>query len=248
MVKIDNEMIVTKESCDMYVKGEKDKAFGIFNAKIRKLLNDPKFWVTRGEVLLEEEKYSDAIEYFDQAIEIDPKDTEAWTGKGYSSLNMGRHKEALECVNHALENNSQNWNAWDLKGYTLYSTGEFKEALKCYDRIVKRKRDVCHPRNFCYYRGLVLLKLGRQREALKEFESSLCGEDNRHFLNAEMGTVEALCSLKKIGKAINFIDESINFRKEELKDFPECEPAKQKEEIKVLQALKKEIKNKPRKT
>jgi tetratricopeptide (TPR) repeat protein len=246
MFKIDNERIMTKESCDMYVKGDKDKAFGIFNAKIKKLLNDPKFWVTRGGVLLEEEKYPDAIEYFDQAIKIDPKNTEALTGKACSSLNMGRHNEALEYVNQALENNSQNWGAWDLKGYILYSNGEFKEALKCYDKIVKRKRGICHPRNFCD-RGLVLLKLGRNMEALKEFEASLCGENDSHFLKAEMGTIEVLRGLKKIDKAIKFIDESINFRKEILKNFPEDKPAKQKKEIKVLQALKKEIKNKPRK-
>jgi len=47
-------------------------------------------------------RYNESLDYFDQALRIDPNFTEAWYAKGVALHNMMRYDEAMQCYNRAL--------------------------------------------------------------------------------------------------------------------------------------------------
>ena len=47
-------------------------------------------------------RYNESLDYFDQALRIDPNFTEAWYAKGVALHNMMRYDEAIHCYNRAL--------------------------------------------------------------------------------------------------------------------------------------------------
>ena len=59
--------------------------------------------VAKGKILLEENKFEDALGFFDQALLLNQKDPELWNYKGVALRSIGRYDEALECFNKSLE-------------------------------------------------------------------------------------------------------------------------------------------------
>ena len=59
--------------------------------------------VKKGEVLLQEGNFEDALGFFEQALLLDQKNPELWNHKGVALRSMGRYNEAIECFNKSLE-------------------------------------------------------------------------------------------------------------------------------------------------
>ncbi len=59
--------------------------------------------VQKGKVLLEENKFEEALGFFDQALLLNQNDPELWNYKGVVLRSIGRYDEALECFNKSLE-------------------------------------------------------------------------------------------------------------------------------------------------
>ena len=59
--------------------------------------------VEKGKTLLEENKYEDALGYFEQAVLLNQNSPELWNYKGVELRSIGRYDEALECFNKSLE-------------------------------------------------------------------------------------------------------------------------------------------------
>ena len=59
--------------------------------------------VKKGEALLQEGNFEDALEFFEQALLLDQKNPELWNHKGVALRSMGRYDEAIECFNKSLE-------------------------------------------------------------------------------------------------------------------------------------------------
>jgi Flp pilus assembly protein TadD len=59
--------------------------------------------VKKGSRLLEEGKFEEALNFFDQALLSNQNDPELWNHKGVALRSMGRYDEAMECFNKSLE-------------------------------------------------------------------------------------------------------------------------------------------------
>jgi len=59
--------------------------------------------VKKGEALLQEGNFGDALGFFEQALLLDQKNPELWNHKGVALRSMGRYDEAIECFNKSLE-------------------------------------------------------------------------------------------------------------------------------------------------
>lgn len=62
------------------------------------------------------EKYQEAIEYFTQAIKLDPKLEIAYTGRGASRSHIKDYKQALIDFNTAINLNPDNWELYYRRG------------------------------------------------------------------------------------------------------------------------------------
>jgi len=83
-----------------------------------------KSWFKKGLDLSEAGKYQEALECFEKAIEINPKEEIAWYNKGVALTNLGKHQEALECFEKAIEINPNYEKAWYNKGVALTNLGK----------------------------------------------------------------------------------------------------------------------------
>jgi len=59
--------------------------------------------VKKGKTLLEENKFEEALGFFEQALLLNQKDPELWNYKGVALRSIGRYDESLECFNKSLE-------------------------------------------------------------------------------------------------------------------------------------------------
>src|SRR3712207_135571 len=80
---------------------------------------------------MSEEKFEDAIKYFDLALRIDPYFIDAIIKKGYSHFHLNQYNLAITFFDLALEININDPEVWNLKGLSYYKTKNFEKALSC---------------------------------------------------------------------------------------------------------------------
>ena len=73
--------------------------------------------------------YSEAISWYDKAIELDPKFARAWSSKGSALNELGEYQEAIKYLDKAIELDPNFSMAWNNKGYTL---NNFKKISRSY--------------------------------------------------------------------------------------------------------------------
>ncbi len=65
----------------------------------------------KAKTLLENNKFEEALGFFEQALLMNQNDPELWNHKGVALRSMGRYDEALECFNKSLELDPRDKNA-----------------------------------------------------------------------------------------------------------------------------------------
>ncbi len=56
-----------------------------------------------GKSFLEESKFDDALNFFEQALLLNQNDPDLWNHKGVALRSLGRYEEAMCCFNKSLE-------------------------------------------------------------------------------------------------------------------------------------------------
>jgi tetratricopeptide (TPR) repeat protein len=59
--------------------------------------------IRKGTSLVEDGKYEEALEYFENALALNPNDPDILNKKGVVLRSLGRYDEAIECFNRSLE-------------------------------------------------------------------------------------------------------------------------------------------------
>ncbi len=59
--------------------------------------------VAKGQSLLEDGKFNDALGFFEQALLLNHDDPNLWNKKGVTLRSLGRYEEAMECFNKSLK-------------------------------------------------------------------------------------------------------------------------------------------------
>jgi superkiller protein 3 len=104
--------------------------------------NYPEALNNKGNALYYLARYTEAIEYFERALELtDKRAPEAWNNKGNALAELHRYQEAIECYDHALLLRPDYPEAWNNKGNTLTKFGRHEEAVKCLSTALKIRRD-----------------------------------------------------------------------------------------------------------
>jgi tetratricopeptide (TPR) repeat protein len=103
--------------------------------------NDPGYWIRKGEELWsssdgnQQDAYT-AIQYFDNAIKLEPLNYFAWVNKGLILKKLDNRDDALMCYDRAISINSDYPNAWFNKGVLLGCMGKLEEAVECFEKVL----------------------------------------------------------------------------------------------------------------
>jgi tetratricopeptide (TPR) repeat protein len=81
-------------------------------------------WNDKGAALAKSGRNQEAIQYFDKALELDPKNVEALVNKGTALYALGRYEAALQCCYRTLSRDPKNAAAQELKRVALEKTGK----------------------------------------------------------------------------------------------------------------------------
>lgn len=66
-------------------------------------MNEIETLVKKGQILMDEGKFNDALGYFEQALLLNQNDPDLWNNKGIALRSLGRYEESMECFNKSLE-------------------------------------------------------------------------------------------------------------------------------------------------
>lgn len=147
-------------------------------------------WSSEGWKLIQEEKYEEAIECYDKALELESSDVDLissiWNHKGTAFGGLGRYEESIRCSNKALEYNSSDLVALNNKAYVLLVLGRYEELINYPDTFCNELLgEEEHPSFIdidlynvgCFfaplYKGFALENLKRYEEAMKCFDNAL---------------------------------------------------------------------------
>ena len=160
-------------------------------------------WIERGDKFYIKGEYEKAIECYNEALKINPKDADAWYNKGVLYARLKKYEEAIECYDKALKINPEYANAWNNKGVVYAELKEYKKAIECYDEALKINPEHANAWN---NKGVVYAELKKYKEAIECYNEALKinPEDayalyNKSEIYYSMGIYdEVLESLKKI--------------------------------------------------
>ena len=81
--------------------------------------------------------YIDALEFIDEAINLEPANGVAYSNRGNILKELGRYSEALESFDRAIELSPNYHEAYSNKGNVLQDLYQYKESLSYYDKAIK---------------------------------------------------------------------------------------------------------------
>ncbi|MDH3312424.1 MAG: tetratricopeptide repeat protein [Nitrosopumilus sp.] len=57
----------------------------------------------KGQSFMDDGKFDEALDFFEQALLLNQNDPDLWNYKGVALRSLGRYEESMECFNKSLE-------------------------------------------------------------------------------------------------------------------------------------------------
>lgn len=151
---------------------DKKKSERIFREIISKGLKKEKFdvYFQWGKLLADDNKYEEAIEKYDKALEINPKDPIALYNKGVALYYQSEYANALKAFEEAINFDHKYAKPWNGKGVALYMLEKHDESIKAFDEAIEIDPNDAAPWN---NKGYALSQLGRYDDAIKAFDKAI---------------------------------------------------------------------------
>ena len=168
----------------------------IVSDKLLELINDAETNYIHGNVLKLQNKFDDAITFYQKAIEFKKDYFEAYNNLATSQKNIGLKEEALENYNKAINIKKNNLEAYYNLANLLYDEKRFDEALENYEKVIQIDKNF--PQSYLLI-GLIKSVQGNFEEAKNYFLKAI---DKDKFLTE---AYVYYTSTRKIDKADNII-------------------------------------------
>lgn len=114
----------------------KDAILGNFK-RVLKNSTQVKELFDKAQELIGKKKIKQSINYFDEALKLNPQDATIWIGKGFALSLLKNIEEALKCFEEGTKLDPNHELAWLFKGATLGIQKKFEEAIACYQQVLR---------------------------------------------------------------------------------------------------------------
>ena len=126
--------------------------------------------LSKGVALHYKNEYEEAIEKYDEAIELNPFFVEAYNSRGLAKEKLGRYQEAIADYNKVIELNPNHAIAYSNRGDGKYYLEQHQEAIADYDKAIELDPDDAIAYN---NRGIAKSNLGQHQEARSDFNKAI---------------------------------------------------------------------------
>jgi tetratricopeptide (TPR) repeat protein len=160
--------------------------------------------IDKGNSLVTLSRLAEALQCYDQALALDPRNARGWYSKGRCLESLRRIAEASTCYEQSLALDPRNTLAWRSKGNCLTESHRLTEALQCYDQAL-----ALDPRNArgWYSRGRCLESLRRFAEASRSYEQSLALDPTDEVAWYRKG--KSLATLNRFPEALQCYEQAL---------------------------------------
>lgn len=128
------------------------------------------------------QQYDRAIECYDRALKIRPRDPGTLRLKGVALHNLQKFREALSCYKKSLKEDANDPRTWKDKGDSYNCLALSRKAISCYKKAVDLS-----PRDPALWHilALTLDEMDQRQEALEAYRQviHLAGPDDRELVN-----------------------------------------------------------------
>ena len=129
----------------------------------------------RATALRHLEQYENAINDFDRAIELDPKNPKAYHHRGITKYKLGKYEEAINDFDKTIELNPKSTRAYNNRAIAKGELGKHEEAIKDYDKAIELDPDYSYAYN---NRGSAKDELGEYKEAIIDYNEAIESDPN----------------------------------------------------------------------
>jgi tetratricopeptide (TPR) repeat protein len=170
----------------------------LFNQPQQTLLNNRNAFYNIGTLFFGQGFYTQAIQYFDKALHIDPNFRNALYAKGHALNYLGNYTQAIRILDRALAINASDENALNDRGYALNGLGNYKEAITYLNKALAIDPKYKWP---FYNKAYALNGLGNYKEAITYLNKALAIDPNfKDALNIKGAILDSLGNATKFQK------------------------------------------------
>ena len=145
-------------------------------------------WVEKGVALVVEGKYNEAIEAFNKAIELNPKDAVAYNNRGAAYGQIGNYKQQIEDSTKALQINSKDAVAFNNRGVAYGELGNYMQEVEDCTKAIELNPNLAVA---YHHRGIAYQKLGNRKQAMKDKSKAYSLNPRKTWAKVEVITSEA---------------------------------------------------------
>jgi len=151
-------------------------------------------WISEGNAFLGQGKYDEALQAYDNALQLDSQLADVWYDKGVVLNKQGKYDDAIAAYDNAIGLNPKFAYAWCNKGDSLQRKGSYGDAIKAYDKAIELDPTDAYPLN---NKGVVLSKQGKYEDAIKAFDQALGIDPKNEEAISNKRTAEAALAKKQ---------------------------------------------------
>ncbi|CAH8375637.1 unnamed protein product [Eruca vesicaria subsp. sativa] len=158
---------------------------------------------SRGEKMFNRRRYSEALEFYDQAIELSPKNVTYLINRAAALSKLLRIGEALSQWEEAIKLDPKSAQARHGLGMSLLSLGHVNEAVKLVEEASYDKYAIMRVKNVEAHFNACINARRRSEWTItrREATAAMCSTENFASPELAMCRVEALVKLSRIGEA-----------------------------------------------
>ena len=109
-----------------------------------------------------------ALQFFEEAIKEDPKNTMAWNGLGYCHAGLNNPAAAIQAYQEAIKTNPSDENLYFILGDYYVKQGRHQDAIESYQKVIQIKPNF----EAAHFRlGILYSQLGRLDEGTDSFRT-----------------------------------------------------------------------------
>lgn len=175
-------------------------------------------FLEQGNKCFEQEKFAEAIEFYEQALSLNPQFSMAWNNNGYALEKLNLDEEAITYLDKAIEIDN-NLFALENKVYIFQKIGEDEKAVIICDQLIE-----IEPDNYQFWVSKAIsLENLKQYKKLLQVSDQLISLDSENYIGW-YGKAICLVWMGKFEQAIENLKEAIRLNPTESQQLAKDEP------------------------
>ncbi len=163
----------------------------------------------QANTLFELQRYQDALEAYEKAVDIRPDYAQGWNGQGKILYQLKKYKQALTAYDKAIQLQPDYLQAWSGRGLALAKLQRYQEAIASFDKALQLQTNYPEVWNA---KGETFSKLNQYDNAIKSYDKAI--EYKPDFQDAWYNKGLVLHELKHYDEAITAYDKAIELKQD----------------------------------